>query len=138
MLYNLTTCARAGLIFKSLIMSHNLDGSNCINGSGNSNGLFFILLWIGQWCKGITDRSRRWFYFKSYWFMLPCFISGGSSMPWSTNFRSVVETSQPWTCISYHLVKLNSFCWIFCSLNRMEGNEGPLLPTWYSGFTITS
>lgn len=114
-------------------MSYNLDGSNYINGSENSDDFFFIPLWMGQCCRGDCCEKHE----VIYWFML-LFVSGGLSMLWSMNYRSVAETNQLETCISCHLVKLNSFCWIFSSLNRMEGNEDPLLPTEHSVFIVTS
>lgn len=98
----------------------------------------FSFEWVSAVNRGIVMRSRRWFHFKSYWLCFSCFVSGGSSMLWSMNYRPVAEISQPETCISCHLVKLNSFCWIFSSLNRMEGNEGPLLPIEHSGLTVSS
>lgn len=49
--------------------------------------------------------------------------SGGSSMPWSTNCRSVAGISQPWTCTSSRPVRLSSCCSTSCSLSRVGGKR---------------
>lgn len=135
---SLTTYSRAGLIFR--IWSCHIILMEVIIWMVQKIQMTFsslLFAWVSA-VKGITWEVQGNFISGVIGSYFPCFVLGGSSMLWSMNYRSVVETSQPQIYISCHLVKLNSFCWIFSSLNRMEGNECPLLPIRHSGFTVIS
>jgi hypothetical protein len=101
-------------------MSHYLDGSNYINGKKFKWPFLHSPLEGSVPLRVLLREAQGDFISRVIDSCFPCFVSGGSFMLWNMNYRSVAETSQLLTCISYHPVKLNNFCWTFSSLNRVE------------------